>query len=311
MAWSERRGKSMTEEPDDSEQRPQWDFSRRSFLSNTGLMGGAMAFAGAATDVARGEDLGRERQQAPEPGRIQEDALIFFDIDQAETVQAMAARIMPSDEYGPGAVEAGVVYFIDRQMEQKWGHGARHYMEGPFDVDAPPNFGHQSHMTPREEYQHGLQFLQEYCRNEFDSSFVELDAGQQDQVLKALQEDEVDTFEGIHAWQFFETVRINTLEGMYCDPVYDGNRDMVGWKMKRFPGTPGALGSYKQLVDREDFIRIPPRSVADDVRSVGLQEPAGSGDGGSQSHDGPPGHDHGPRYELVDEDDEEEEDHHG
>ena len=41
------------------------------------------------------------------------DGLKFFTAEQAREVEAIAAQIIPSDELGPGAREAGVVRFID------------------------------------------------------------------------------------------------------------------------------------------------------------------------------------------------------
>jgi gluconate 2-dehydrogenase gamma chain len=283
---------------DDSPDDARFDFSRRSFLGNTGLAGGAMMLAGEAASVARGED-GRSRQQADDDRGIDEEGIQHFDIDEAQMVQAMAARIMPSDEYGPGAVEAGVVYFIDHQLANEWGAGAKWYMEKPFYSRADgalSNQGWQSNLVPQETYRFGLEWINEYTNDEYGSDFVELSNDQQDEVLAALEDNEVETFQSIEPEEFFALFRQNVLEGMYCDPMYEGNRDMVGWKLKRFPGSPGALGSYKELIDRGEFVRIPPRSVEDDVESVGVETGADAESGEAAESAG--AHDHGPRYEL-------------
>lgn len=296
-------GYSMAEPPEhetkSNEAERELDFTRRTFLGNTGLAGGAMMLAGMASDVARGEDGSYRTAQDERP--LDEEGLVHFDIDEARTVQAMTARILPSDEFGPGAVEAGVVYYIDRQMESQWGYASKHYMERPF-YDGVPNQGWQSRHTPREAYDLAIEFVDRYANSEYDGDFVDLSPQQQDEVLTAIQEGEIDTFQELDPEMFFAMLRQNTLEGMYCDPMYNGNRNMVGWKLKRFPGSPGALGSYKDLVDREDFIRIPPRTVEDDVESVGV-EAASDGDGGDG---GQASHHHGARYELESEGDSEE-----
>lgn len=257
-----------------------------------------MMLAGDAVSVARGET--RERQQEPDDDRgIDEEGIQFLDIDEARMVQAMAARIMPSDEYGPGAVEAGVVYFIDHQLANEWGAGAKWYMEEPFFTRADgalPNQGWQSNLVPQEVYRFGLEWINEYTNDEYGSGFVELSNEQQDEVLAALEDNEVETFQSIESEEFFSLFRQNVLEGMYCDPMYEGNREMVGWKLKRFPGSPGALGSYKELIDRGEFIRIPPRSVEDDVEAVGVETGADSGSG--EDGESVSSHDHGSRYEL-------------
>ncbi len=38
------------------------------------------------------------------------------------------------------------------------------------------------------------------------------------------------------AAEFFETVRYHVLEGVFCEPQYGGNRDMIGWRLVDFPG---------------------------------------------------------------------------
>ncbi len=292
-----------------AEEQPEtrFDFSRRSFLEQSGFAGGAMIFAGQAADVARGET----RQGTPkEDAGMDEEALVHFDIDQARLVQAMAARIFPSDEFGPGAVEAGVVYFIDRQLADSWGQGDNWYLESPFVNQfegAIPNQGWQSNLTPAEAYEFALEWIEGYADEQYGSSFLDLSAKQQDSVLAALENDEVGNFRSIKPSEFFTLFRTNVLEGVYCDPTYGGNRGMVGWRLKRFPGSPGALGSYKQLIGREGFIRIPPRSVKDDVESVGVETGTSSN---SSSQGAVHNHNHGPRYELEGEKRAESEDEH-
>src|ERR1700676_973910 len=50
--------------------------------------------------------------------------LRFFTAEEALIVAAAASRIMPSDDTGPGAREAGVAIFIDRQLAAPWGRAA-------------------------------------------------------------------------------------------------------------------------------------------------------------------------------------------
>src|ERR1700719_4912845 len=67
--------------------------------------------------------------------------LRFFSQAEALIVAAAAARIFPSDDSGPGAREAGVVIYIDRQLAGPWGRDMRSYRQGPFDDDPPPELG--------------------------------------------------------------------------------------------------------------------------------------------------------------------------
>ncbi len=263
----------MTDDTDTQEE-PRFEFTRRAFMEQSGLAGGALALAQFAVASANGQELGHEQWEPIEgdPG-IDEEALVHFDVEQARLVQAMAARIMPSDEFGPGAVEAGVVYFIDEQLNGAWGHGDDFYMEPPFRnraEGARPNQGYQTRLVPWEVYEFSIQWVDEYAQERYGSGFLDLSPERQDEVLLAVQNNEPDNFRSIEPEEFFEMLRQNTLEGMYCDPTYDGNRGMAGWRMKEFPGSPGALGSWRDLVEQEEFIRIPPRSVEDDVENVGV-----------------------------------------
>ena len=65
------------------------------------------------------------------------------------------ARLIPNDDRGPGALEAGVPEFIDRQMNSPYATGTLWYMQGPFVPDAVPEMGYQLKLTPRELYRLG------------------------------------------------------------------------------------------------------------------------------------------------------------
>lgn len=279
---------------DDSEPsgEAKFDFTRRGVMMSGGT------FIGASILARRSQaETAEFSLQDVDEAEVEKQGLQFFTLEQAEIVQNMASRIYPSDENGPGAPEAGVVYFIDRQMNQDWGQGQRWYMEGPFaGIDPPEPFegdpddpeaddvevewadedpadtqGWQYALTPAEAYTHAISSVDEYCENEYDESFVDLDGDDQDDVIEALQNDEVDTFEGIDPSGFFTLLRANTLEGMFSDPMYGGNQDMIGWRLKNFPGTPGALGSYRGVIDEDEYMEVDePRSIADDVEEIGL-----------------------------------------
>ena len=54
-----------------------------------------------------------------------------------------------------------------------------------------------------------------------------MDGPVQDSLLRELESEPVETAERV----FFETVRNHTIEGMFGDPKWGGNRDYAGWKM--------------------------------------------------------------------------------
>jgi len=142
--------------------------------------------------------------------------LRFFTEQEALIVAAAASRIMPSDETGPGAREAGVVIYIDRQLAGPWGRDARRYTHVPFDDGAPAEFGYQGSAPPQQIYREGLKQL---------AGFDRISASEQDAKLTEIE----------HS-RFFDLLRANTIEGMFCDPLHGGNVDMVGWQLVGFPG---------------------------------------------------------------------------
>ena len=58
---------------------------------------------------------------------------------------------------------------------------------------------------------------------------------------------------------FFGLLRNVTLQGCFCDPLYGGNKNMDGWKMKEFPG---AQMSYIAYTQEKDFVKIEPVSLS-------------------------------------------------
>jgi gluconate 2-dehydrogenase gamma chain len=75
--------------------------------------------------------------------------LRFFSQAEALLVAAAASRIFPSDEAGPGAQEAGVAVYIDRQLAGPWGHDRHRYTQGPFEENAPAESASQSVLLSR------------------------------------------------------------------------------------------------------------------------------------------------------------------
>src|SRR5271156_473892 len=125
--------------------------SRRHFLVlSAASIGGVLVYA-LDRRVSRLAEPEKETQTLKIP-------LLFFSEAEALIIAAAAARIFPSDEAGPGAREAGVVIFIDRQLAGPYGRDRYRYTQGPFDEGAPEQ-GYQGKATPREVYRQGLGLL--------------------------------------------------------------------------------------------------------------------------------------------------------
>jgi gluconate 2-dehydrogenase gamma chain len=151
--------------------------------------------------------------------------LRFFTAAEARVVTAACERVFPRDEHGPGATDAGVVVYIDRQLAGPYGRDKYRYTKPPF---GPSNaeHGYQGAESPRSLYRNGVRQL-----------------GALDTMPVA---DQITALKAIEKTPFFALLRAHTLEGMFCDPVHGGNENLSGWKMVGFPGP---LMDYRAHVD--------------------------------------------------------------
>jgi gluconate 2-dehydrogenase gamma chain len=182
--------------------------------------------------------------------------LRFFTRAEALDVAAAAERIFPSDDAGPGAAEANVVIYIDRQLAGPYGRFEGLYMSGPFQQGTPQQ-GLQSSTTPADAYRRALAALDKHCRDAFGAPFAQLADERKDEVITGLENGSL-KIAGTEG--FFHQLLNDTQEGFLADPVYGGNRDMVAWKMIGFPG---ARYDYRDWVDRHnERFPLPPIGIA-------------------------------------------------
>jgi gluconate 2-dehydrogenase gamma chain len=170
-------------------------------------------------------------------------ALRFFTEPEALIVAAAAARIFPSDESGPGAAEAGVALYIDRQLASPYGRDRYRYTHPPFEQGLPEH-GYQGEASPRKVYRDALARL---------AGFDALAPAAQDAKLREIE-----------STYFFRLLRQHTIEGMFSDPMHGGNADMIGWQLIGFPGP---QMSWSAHIDRHygEAFRPKPSSLADAV----------------------------------------------
>jgi gluconate 2-dehydrogenase gamma chain len=183
----------------------------------------------------------------------------FFTPEEGAAIEALVDRLIPPDSETPGGKDAGVALFIDRQLAGPYGGAVGLYMMPPF-MDAPPQFGNQSPLTPAVRYRTALAALNSHCAIAYiGKMFNELPAAEQDKLISAMEKGTLN-LNGASARAFFVDLLQNTMEGFFADPVYGGNRDMVGWKMIGFPG---ARYDYRDWVDRHnERYPLPPVSIA-------------------------------------------------
>jgi gluconate 2-dehydrogenase gamma chain len=207
------------------------------------------------------------------------DGLHVFTPQEAETIEALTARIIPGDASDPGAREAGVVYFIDHMMTFHDGDDEATYRDGPhaleYEINPPANFdpakdvpvskdelpryGYQSGMTPVEEYRAGLVAVDKYATAKFGQPFARLSEAQQDAILMDMSMGKATGFDKPSAESFFDTLRDHTILGMFSDPGYGGNRNFIGWNLI---GYPGSQRGWTPTEMRTEGFRRPPQSLA-------------------------------------------------
>lgn len=258
--------------------------SRRHFIKNTGMVAGGVVGGSILGGLLTNQFLTKPQTQPETLSELAtlQDARVFFSRKEDFAILSAATeRIFPKDEHGPGAIELGVPYFIDKQLAGSWGTNAKEYMKDPFpqnqqtheyqhkdvrqDKSGPntstkaptPTPRYQSRQNRGEIFVQGLRRIDEVSQEKFGVPFIDADEGQQDEVLQAFENGEID-MTGVAAVTFFNLLLQTTIEGVYADPVYGGNKNMMAWKMKEYPGPRMA---YINEIESEDFIVMEPRSL--------------------------------------------------
>lgn len=125
-------------------------------------------------------------------------AFEHLDAATAADLEAMAARIIPSDDT-PGAREAGVIHFMDRAFGGFMAGAAGFLAAGLDEFNVTATLG-----TPH-------------------NRFAELPESRQDAALHVAEDG-----------PFFGMIRFLTIAGMLAMPDHGGNRDHAGWKLIGF-----------------------------------------------------------------------------
>jgi gluconate 2-dehydrogenase gamma chain len=198
--------------------------SRRDLLKRAALVSAAAAASG---DGARAFPLDRSRgRQAsdPEPSAASlersveafalhpaaREPLENLTAAEADLLEAIVARLIPTDANGPGATEARAAHYIDRALG-----GAL--------------------ASSHQAYTSGLAALDQYSRSSRGKPFTELSAIDQDSLLIDVETGKATGFTGSSA-AFFNLVLSHTHQGTFGDPYYGGNKDFVGWDLIGYPG---------------------------------------------------------------------------
>lgn len=138
---------------------------------------------------------------------------------ELKTLEAFIDRLCPKDENGPGAVEMGAATYIDRALA-----GAL--------------------AAEKNAFGEGLASVEAFARSAHNAAFTDLAPEQRDELLTAMDTGTAAGFP--NARNFFNRVRRLTLEGMFGDPYYGGNKNFGGWDLIRYPGPRLAVGPEDQ-----------------------------------------------------------------
>jgi gluconate 2-dehydrogenase gamma chain len=211
------------------------DVSRRGLFKQVGAAGAA-AIAG--TPLAPGAAMAQDHQEhaaqrhaapATPAATAQLEALETLTAAEADTLEAIVARLIPSDENGPGATEARAAHYIDRALT------------GPL-------------RSSREAYADGLAAIDAYAQSKTGAAFARLAAADQDAILTDMEKNVATGFMP-NAASFFNLVRAHTIQGTFCDPYYGGNANFVGWDLIGFPGLRMAVGEDEQRLKAPKPVR--------------------------------------------------------
>ena len=196
-----------------------WSVSRRELLKRVGAAA-AVPPGMLLPLVSPTEDAASALVQAP--GASVGGALETLTAAEAETLGAIAARLIPSDSNGPGATEARADQYIDRALG-----------------GALASF--------RETYRAGLAAVDRYAQTTKGNPFARLSAADQDALLRDMERNAATGFSD--ASTFFNLVLAHTIQGTFCDPYYGGNANFAGWDLIGYPGVRLAVTAEEQRLN--------------------------------------------------------------
>lgn len=133
---------------------------------------------------------------------------MLFNEEQQNVLKATLNRLIPADDY-PGAWDAGVGDYIEKQLA-----------------------GELNHQLDR--YKAGLDSIDREAMHRFGMKFSSLTADKQDELLKCLEAGKVETIWSVPPSGFFSMMVSHAAEGYYADPGQGGNQDEISWKMIGF-----------------------------------------------------------------------------
>ena len=131
----------------------------------------------------------------------------FFTPEEALCVIALCEQIIPKDQ-SPGATDAGVIFYIDRQLS-----GVFHY--------------------DQDTYRNGIRNLQNFSKKQFGKAFESLVPDEQIKIMKTMESNQIGEkdWSGGKASDFFNLILSHTMQGFYGSPIHGGNKNFMSFEM--------------------------------------------------------------------------------
>lgn len=237
--------------------------SRRDLLKRAAVVGAAAAASGdvaralEASDDAAADGPAEAGHYGHAGAMAAREPLESLTATESDLLEAIVARLIPTDASGPGATEARAAHYIDRALG-----GAL--------------------ASSRQAYTSGLAALDRYSRSSRGKPFTELSATDQDLVLIDVETGAATGFTGSSA-AFFALVLNHTHQGTFGDPYYGGNASFVGWDLIGYPGVRTMVTAadqksleartlkrnHKSAYDDESFTKASARAGSDEAHQHG------------------------------------------
>jgi len=161
-------------------------YNRRQFIKTAGLLYGSLLLLPACSST--------------------QTKYIFLTDKEANCLVALCERIIPADEY-PGATDAGVIHFIDKQI-------------------------HRRFPEEKELFRNGIESLQIWCQAKYNKNFEELNRELQINTLQMMENGEIPQGQWtIPPQKFFRKLLDRTMQGFYGSPRHGGNKDYMSFRM--------------------------------------------------------------------------------
>ena len=178
------------------------DYNRREFIKTLGVLYGSFLIAPACTSSS-----------------VKQNYLVFTE-EEAACLIALCEQIVPADEY-PGATDAGVIHFIDKQLKLRF---------------------------PNEQilFKNGIASLQSWCKTTHHRLFEDMDSTTQITIMQSMEKNEIKSDLWDSPREFFSKLLSRTMQGFYGSPRHGGNKDYVSFKMMKLD-YPSLQGRNKYL----------------------------------------------------------------